>query len=249
VEFRIAPARFAAAPEASASAAGRPATTGTDRTGWVRNLGSHQGAYGLYAGFSGANKAGTRIEGVSGAPKIGILAVQGNVREHAAVLRRLGAEPVEVRKPEQLSDLDGLVIPGGESTAIGRLVRLYGLEEALRTFERPVFGTCAGMILLDRNHLGVLDLEVARNAYGRQVASFEADLELEGEPLRGVFIRAPRVVVAGPDVEVLSELDGEPVLLRQGRIIVAAFHPELTDDTRVHEQFLELVREGMHVRT
>jgi 5'-phosphate synthase pdxT subunit len=175
--------------------------------------------------------------------------VQGNVREHAAVLRRLGAEPVEVRKPEQLSDLDGLVIPGGESTAIGRLVRLYGLEEALRTFERPVFGTCAGMILLDRNHLGVLDLEVARNAYGRQVASFEADLELEGEPLRGVFIRAPRVVDAGPDVEVLAALDGEPVLLRQGRIIVAAFHPELTDDTRVHEQFLELVREEMHVRT
>jgi len=181
-------------------------------------------------------------------PKIGILAVQGNVREHAAVLRRLGAEPVEVRKPDQLEDLDGLVIPGGESTAIGRLVRLYGLEEAIRGFERPVFGTCAGMILLDRNHLGVLDLEVERNAYGRQVASFETDLELDGEPLRGVFIRAPRVVNAGPEVEVLAELDGEPVLLRQGRIVVAAFHPELTDDTRVHEQFLELVREGMHVR-
>ena len=181
-------------------------------------------------------------------PKIGILAVQGNVREHAAVLRRLGAEPVEVRKPNQLEDLDGLVIPGGESTAIGRLVRLYGLEEAIRGFERPVFGTCAGMILLDRNHLGVLDLEVERNAYGRQVASFETDLELDGEPLRGVFIRAPRVVNAGPEVEVLAELDGEPVLLRQGRIVVAAFHPELTDDTRVHEQFLELVREGMHVR-
>jgi len=185
---------------------------------------------------------------VSRAPKIGILAVQGNVREHAAMLRRLGAEPVEVRKPDQLEDLDGLVIPGGESTAIGRLVRLYGLEEAIRGFERPVFGTCAGMILLDRNHLGVLDLEVARNAYGRQVASFETDLELDGEPLRGVFIRAPRVVNAGPEVEVLAELDGEPVLLRQGRIVVAAFHPELTDDTRVHEQFLELVREGMRVR-
>jgi 5'-phosphate synthase pdxT subunit len=249
VELRIAPARFPAAPKTPASAASRPAMTGRSGAGRVGNLGSHLGAYGLYAGFLGANKAGTRIGGVSGAPKIGILAVQGNVREHAAVLRRLGAEPVEVRKPEQLSDLDGLVIPGGESTAIGRLVRLYGLEEALRTFERPVFGTCAGMILLDRNHLGVLDLEVARNAYGRQVASFEADLELEGEPLRGVFIRAPRVVDAGPDVEVLAELDGEPVLLRQGRIIVAAFHPELTDDTRVHEQFLELVREEMHVRT
>jgi len=179
---------------------------------------------------------------VSRAPKIGILAVQGNVREHAAMLRRLGAEPVEVRKPEQLEELDGLVIPGGESTAIGRL------EQAIRSFERPVFGTCAGMILLDRNHLGVLDLEVARNAYGRQVASFETDLDLGGETVRGVFIRAPRVVAAGPEVEVLSELDGEPVLLRQGRIIVAAFHPELTDDTRVHEQFLELVREAMHVR-
>jgi len=185
---------------------------------------------------------------VSRGPKIGILAVQGNVREHAAVLRRLGAEPVEVRKPEQLDDLDGLVIPGGESTAIGRLVRLYGLEDAIRSFDRPVFGTCAGMILLDRNHLGVLDLEVARNAYGWQVASFETDLDFDAERLHGVFIRAPRVVDAGPDVEVLAELDGEPVLLRQGRIVVAAFHPELTDDTRVHEEFLELVREVMDVR-
>src|ERR671936_2223552 len=194
-------------------------------------------------------EGGTRIEGVSDAPKIGILAVQGNVREHAAVLRKLGADPVEVRKPEQLADLDGLVIPGGESTAIGRLARLYGLEEAIRSFARPVFGTCAGMILLDRKHLGVLDLEVSRNAYGRQVASFEADLEVDdGPPLRGVFIRAPRVVETGPEVEVLAELDGEPVLLRQGRIIVATFHPELTDDTRVHERFLDLVREGMHVR-
>jgi len=176
--------------------------------------------------------------------------VQGNVREHAAVLRRLGAEPVEVRKPGQLADLDGLIIPGGESTAIARLVRLYGLEDAIRSFQRPIFGTCAGMILLDRRHLGLLDLEVSRNAYGRQVASFEADLELSGEdePLHGVFIRAPRVLDAGPAVEVLAELDGEPVLLRQGRTIVAAFHPELTDDTRVHERFLELVREEGHVR-
>ncbi len=176
--------------------------------------------------------------------------MQGNVREHAAVLRRLGAEPVEVRKPEQLADLDGLIVPGGESTAIARLVRLYGLEQAIRSFGRPIFGTCAGMILLDRRHLGLLDLEVSRNAYGRQVASFEADLELSGEdePLHGVFIRAPRVLDAGPGVEVLAELDGEPVLLRQGRTIVAAFHPELTDDTRVHERFLELVREEGHVR-
>ncbi|HEY8843363.1 MAG TPA: pyridoxal 5'-phosphate synthase glutaminase subunit PdxT [Gaiellaceae bacterium] len=182
--------------------------------------------------------------------RIGILAVQGNFREHASMLRRLGAEPVEVRKPEQLDDLDGLVIPGGESTAIARLVRLYGLEEAIRSFERPVFGTCAGMILLDRRHLGLVDLEVSRNAYGRQVASFEADLELAGddEPLRGIFIRAPRVADAAPEVEVLAELDGEPVLLRQGRVLVAAFHPELTEDTRVHERFLDLVREESGVR-
>jgi len=185
--------------------------------------------------------------------KIGVLAVQGNFREHASMLRRLGAEAVEVRKPEELDDLDGLVIPGGESTAIARLVRLYGLEGAIRAFERPLFGTCAGMILLDRRHLGLLDLEVRRNAYGRQVASFEADLELAGEdePLRGIFIRAPRVSLgpeAGAEVEVLAELDGEPVLLRQGRVLVAAFHPELTEDTRVHERFLDLVREESGVR-
>ena len=177
--------------------------------------------------------------------RIGVLAVQGAFREHAAVLRRLGAEVVEVRKPEQLDGLDGLVVPGGESTAIGRLIRLYGLEEAIRRFAAPVFGTCAGMILLDRNHLGLVDLAVDRNAYGRQVASFEADLELDGEdePLRGVFIRAPRVRDVGPGVEVLAELDGEPVLLREGRFLVASFHPELTGDSRVHERFLELVEE------
>ena len=182
--------------------------------------------------------------------RIGVLAVQGNFREHAAMLRRLGVDPVEVRKPEQLDGLDGLVIPGGESTAIMRLVRLYGLEHAIREFARPVLGTCAGMILLDRNHLGVLDLEVARNAYGRQVASFEVDLALAGdeEPLRGVFIRAPRVSDVGAEVEVLAELDGEPVLLRDGRVLVASFHPELTDDTRVHERFLDLVREDSNVR-
>ena len=183
-------------------------------------------------------------------PRIGVLAVQGNFREHAAMLRRLGVEAVEVRRPEQLEELDGLIVPGGESTAIARLIRLYGLEEAIRRFRRPMLGTCAGMILLDRRHLGLLDLEVDRNAYGRQVASFEADLELLGEeePLRGVFIRAPRVAAVGPEVEVLAELDGEPVLLRQGRIIVAAFHPELTDDTRIHERFLDLVREEANVR-
>ena len=185
---------------------------------------------------------------------IGVLAVQGSFREHAATLRRLGADVVEVRAPEELAGLDGLVIPGGESTAIGRLIRLYGLEEAIGRFAGPVLGTCAGMILLARDAvdgvpgqplLDEVDIVVRRNGYGRQLHSFEADLELTGEdePLRGVFIRAPRVEAAGPDVEVLAELDGDPVLLREGRFLVAAFHPELTDDTRVHERFLEMVRE------
>jgi pyridoxal 5'-phosphate synthase pdxT subunit len=178
------------------------------------------------------------------------MAVQGNFREHAAMLRRLGVDVVEVRKPEQLEGLDGLVVPGGESTTFMRLMRLYGLDEALRTFAAPVFGTCAGMIVLDRGHLDLLDLEVDRNAYGRQVASFEADLSLQGDdaPLRGVFIRAPRVRDHGPDVEVLAEHGGEPVLLRQGRFLVASFHPELTEDTRVHELFLDQVREATSVR-
>jgi 5'-phosphate synthase pdxT subunit len=182
--------------------------------------------------------------------KIGVLALQGNFREHAAMLHALGADVIEVRKPEQLEGLDGLVIPGGESTAITRLMQLYGIDEALRRFEGAVFGTCAGMILLDREHLGLVDLVAERNAYGRQVASFEADLELSGdaEPLRGVFIRAPQVRDAGSEVEVLAEHEGRPVLLRQGRFLVASFHPELTDDTRVHERFLELVQEESGVR-
>jgi pyridoxal 5'-phosphate synthase pdxT subunit len=181
--------------------------------------------------------------------RIGVLAVQGNFREHVSMLRRLGAEAVEVRLPGELDGLDGLVIPAGESTAIARLMRLYGLEDRLRRFVGPMFGTCAGMILLDRNHLELVDVAVDRNAYGRQVASFEADLELEGEadPLRGVFIRSPRVREVGPDVEVLAELNGEPVLLREGRFLVASFHPELTDDTRVHRRFLDLVREETNV--
>jgi pyridoxal 5'-phosphate synthase pdxT subunit len=182
--------------------------------------------------------------------RIGVLAVQGNFREHAAVLRGLGAEPVEVRLPEQLDGLDGLVIPGGESTAIGRLMRLYGLDEAVSEFDGPIFGTCAGMIVLDRDHLGLGDYRTRRNAFGRQVKSFEADLDFDDgeEPLRAVFIRAPWLEEAGPAVEVLATLDGHPVLARDGRILVAAFHPELTDDTRVHERFLNIVHEEGHVR-
>ena len=177
--------------------------------------------------------------------RIGVLAVQGNFREHAHMLRRLGAHVVEVRKPDQLDGLDGLVIPGGESTTFMRLMRLYGLDLALASFDRPVFGTCAGMIVLDRNHLGLVDVSVRRNAFGRQVASFETDLDVVGidSPVRAVFIRAPWLEQVGPGVEVLAEVDGRPVLARDGRFLVAAFHPELTDDTRLHERFLDLVRE------
>ncbi len=166
------------------------------------------------------------------------------------MLKRLGAEVVEVRKREQLERLDGLVIPGGESTAIGRLIRLYGLEEAIRRFERPILGTCAGMILLaaeildgrsDQRCFGAVDVAVRRNAFGRQVDSFEADLAVEGLPggdFPAVFIRAPVVESVGEDVEVLASVGERPVLCRQGRVLVAAFHPELSDDLRLHQRFL-----------
>jgi 5'-phosphate synthase pdxT subunit len=189
--------------------------------------------------------------------KIGVLAVQGNFREHVSVLRRLGVEASEVRKPHQLDGLDGLIIPGGESTAIGKLLRTYKLEKAILVFEGAIFGTCAGMILLaqgavdavpDQPLLGLIDIVVRRNAY---VHSFETDLDLAGqlEPLRAVFIRAPWIESVGPGVEILAEHDGRPVLAREGRILVAAFHPELTDDTRVHELFCEVTREAASVRT
>ncbi len=176
--------------------------------------------------------------------------MQGNFREHGAMLRALGADVVEVRKPEQLAGLDGLVIPGGESTTFMRLMGLYGLDEAIRGFEQPVFGTCAGMIVLDREHLGLVDVTVRRNAFGRQAASFETDLDVVGEadPVHAIFIRAPWIEEVGPGVEVLAEVDGHPVLARDGRYLVASFHPELTDDTRLHQLFLESVREGEIVR-
>jgi pyridoxal 5'-phosphate synthase pdxT subunit len=182
--------------------------------------------------------------------RIGVLAVQGNFREHAAMLRGLGADVVEVRKPEQLDGLDGLVLPGGESTTFTRLMELYGLDTAVREFGGAVFGTCAGMIVLDRDHLGLVDVAVRRNAFGRQIASFETDLVVAGfdDPVHAVFIRAPWIDEAGPEVEVLAELDGHPVLAREGRFLVAAFHPELTADTRLHELFLELAKERELVR-
>jgi len=183
-------------------------------------------------------------------PRIGVLALQGAFREHSKALRALGADVVEVRLADGLDGLDGLVIPGGESTTMMRLAELYGLDDAIRSYQGAIFGTCAGMILLDRGHLGLADLEVERNAFGRQVRSFEADVALDGDeiPLRGVFIRAPRVRDVGSGVEVLGELDGEPVLVRDGRLLLASFHPELTDDLRVHELFLQMVEEEMRVR-
>ncbi|HET8968078.1 MAG TPA: pyridoxal 5'-phosphate synthase glutaminase subunit PdxT [Gaiellaceae bacterium] len=183
-------------------------------------------------------------------PRIGVLALQGAFREHAAALRKLDADVVEVRLPEELDGLDGLVIPGGESTTIMRLAELYGVDAAIRSYAGPIFGTCAGMIVLDRQHLDLADLEVDRNAFGRQVRSFEADVQLAGDelPLRGIFIRAPRIRDVGSGVDVLGELDGEPVLVRDGRLLLASFHPELTDDLRVHELFLQMVEEASRVR-
>jgi 5'-phosphate synthase pdxT subunit len=182
--------------------------------------------------------------------RIGVLALQGAFREHATALRKLGADVFEVRIPEELEGLDGLVIPGGESTTIMRLAELYGLDDAIRAYRGAIFGTCAGMIVLDREHWDVADLEVDRNAFGRQVRSFEAQVELDGDqiPLRGVFIRAPRIRDTGAEVEVLGELDGEAVLVRDGRLLLASFHPELTDDLRVHELFLQMVEEASRVR-
>ena len=181
--------------------------------------------------------------------RIGVLALQGAFREHAAALRKLGAEVVEVRLPEDLDGLDGLVIPGGESTTILRLAELYGLDQASRSYTGAVLGTCAGMIVVDREHLDLADLVVDRNAFGRQVKSFEADVELAADeiPLRGVFIRAPRIRTLGDSVDVIGTLDGEPVLVRDGRFLLSSFHPELTDDLRVHELFMTLVEEASSV--
>ena len=183
---------------------------------------------------------------------VGVLALQGGFAAHAKALRELGAEVREVRTPDDLEGLDGLVLPGGESTTMSLGIEREGLADPLRDLvERgtPVLGTCAGLIMLDRDHLGLMDTVAQRNAFGRQLHSFEADVDLpEIGTFHAVFIRAPWIAEYGPDVEILAEVDGHPVLARDGRILVAAFHPELTDDTRIHELFLNLVREGISVR-
>jgi 5'-phosphate synthase pdxT subunit len=180
---------------------------------------------------------------------VGVLAIQGDFEAHAGVLVRLGAEARIVRKPADLEGIDALVIPGGESTTMTLGIEREGLAEPLRELVRsgvPTLGTCAGLIMLDREHLGLLDVSARRNAFGRQVKSFEADLDVDGlgdEPLRAVFIRAPWVDEYGEDVEVLAEIEGHPVAVRQGNILAVAFHPELTDDERVHAWLVEQVRQ------
>ena len=186
-------------------------------------------------------------------PRIGVLAVQGDYGAHAEALADCGAEPVEVRKPDQLTDLDGLILPGGESTTILKFLEKMEFFEALGKFgvEKPVFGTCAGAILLAREvrnpaqrSLGLLDAVVERNAYGRQIDSaiLNVDTALAGGPLEMVFIRAPRLVETGAEVETLAMRDGSPALVRQNRLMAATFHPELSTDRRVHQMFVDLVK-------
>jgi pyridoxal 5'-phosphate synthase pdxT subunit len=188
-------------------------------------------------------------------PLIGVLAIQGGFQAHERMLERLGTRVREVRVPADLDGLDGLILPGGESTAIALGIEREGLAEPLRELAwagTPVLGSCAGLILLDREHLAVLDMVAERNAFGRQIASFEADLDvkgLDGAPVRGVFIRAPWIAEHGSGVEVLALVDGHPVAARQGRVLAVAFHSELTDDDRMHRLFLADVAEARHGRS
>ncbi len=190
------------------------------------------------------------------AMRIGVLALQGDFEEHCAVLARLGVEALEVRLPRDLEELNGLIIPGGESTTIGKLAERYGLLDALRlrADSMPMWGTCAGLVFMARDVgmsqplLGLMDIVVQRNAFGRQVDSFEEDLEIsgiEGGPFHGVFIRAPVIEAVGPEVEVLCRLrDGRTVAVRQGSLIATSFHPELTRDDRLHSYFLRIAAES-----
>jgi pyridoxal 5'-phosphate synthase pdxT subunit len=183
-----------------------------------------------------------------GRPLIGVLALQGDFEAHIRVLEELGARARAVRTAGELEGLDGLVLPGGESTTMSLGIERERLAEPLRELVRsgkPVLGTCAGLIMLDRRHLGLLDVSARRNAFGRQLHSFEADLDLDGgDPLRAVFIRAPWVDDHGDGVEVLAEVDGHPVAVRQGRILAVAFHPELTGDRRLHRWLVESANGG-----
>jgi 5'-phosphate synthase pdxT subunit len=180
-------------------------------------------------------------------PLIGVLAMQGGFDAHLRMLRDLGADVREVRTNADLDGLDGLVLPGGESTTMSLAIASEGMAEPLGELVRagaPVLGTCAGLIMLDRDHLGLMDIVARRNAFGRQVHSFEADLDFPDldEPVHAVFIRAPWIAEHGPGVEILADVDGHPVAAREGDVTVVAFHPELSGERRLHEQFLERVR-------
>jgi pyridoxal 5'-phosphate synthase pdxT subunit len=193
---------------------------------------------------------GDAREGAMRPALVGVLALQGDFRAHGAMLRDLGAEVREVRVPADLEGLDGLVLPGGESTTMTLGVEREGLAEPLRALAAagtPVLGTCAGMIMLDREHLGIADWTCRRNAFGRQVHSFEEDLQIPGVAgdVRAVFIRAPWVAERGPGVEVLAAVDGHPVAVREGSLLAISFHPELAGDPRLHELFLASVRSRM----
>jgi 5'-phosphate synthase pdxT subunit len=186
-------------------------------------------------------------------PLVGVLALQGGFDAHLRMLRDLGADVREVRTVADLEGLDGLVLPGGESTTMSLGIEREGLAEPLGELVRsgaPVLGTCAGLIMLDREHLGLMDISARRNAFGRQIRSFEADLEFPDldAPVHAVFIRAPWIDDAGPDVQILAEVDGHPVAAREGAITVVAFHPELSGERRLHEQFLEHVRARLAAR-
>jgi pyridoxal 5'-phosphate synthase pdxT subunit len=176
---------------------------------------------------------------------VGILALQGDFEAHSKIVESLGAEAREVRVPEHLEGLDALIIPGGESTTMTLGIEREGLAEPLREFVKsgkPTLGTCAGLIMLDRDHLGLLDVSARRNAFGRQRQSFEADLDVKGfngGPLRAVFIRAPWVEETGEGVEVLAEIDGHPVAVREGNMLAVAFHPEIAGDSRLHAWVVE----------
>jgi pyridoxal 5'-phosphate synthase pdxT subunit len=181
-------------------------------------------------------------------PVVGILALQGDFEAHARILRRLRAVPREVRTPDDLKGIDALIIPGGESTVMTLGIEREGLAEPLRDLAHsgaPVLGTCAGMIMLDRSHLGLLDIQAQRNAFGRQVRSFEADLDFDGlfdSPIHAVFIRAPWVADYGPGVEILASVEGHPVAVRQGNLLAVSFHPEIMGETRLHELLLRQLR-------
>jgi 5'-phosphate synthase pdxT subunit len=186
--------------------------------------------------------------------RVGVLAVQGDFAAHLAMLRELGAIGTEIRTPEQLRDLDGLIVPGGESTTIMMGIESAGLDGGIREHQsagRPILGTCAGMIVCDDAHLGLIDATARRNAFGRQLQSFETDLEIEGigaEPLRAVFIRAPWIERCGEGVSVLARYEEHPVVVRDGTVLACAFHPELSDDGRIHALFLAMVTEAARER-